>query len=212
MASSPSYSFDQWAEYLTVTIAENISRCQLASNKVKKVRLTLNPKQNWPIHFKVIMDNDRVAQYPNQTAHSDASYDIDYMYACPCSIPNGQNIDDVVAKKFIPKAQSLDEAFFADAWSLSSNGCIPYLLRQLSFRSVSKLLAKQLQHQGVEMDNDFEVQFYDGENYQSFSYDSIKQELTRQMQFYMGNAQVKELASKLCFKHKINRDWFNSLQ
>lgn len=209
--SFPSYHFDAWAEFLTVTLAENISRCQLGLNKVKKVRLSLMEKQNWPCHFKVILDNELVAPYSHKQAHSDASYDIDYIYKSPCDIPNGHAIDDIVAKKFIPKALEKDNAFFADAWSLTTSGCIPFLLRQLAFRSVSKLLSKQLENQGVELDPDFAVQFYDGDNYQSFPYDSIKQELTRQMQFYMGNSDVKRLASEICFKHKVNREWFINL-
>lgn len=212
MANSPAYHFDLWAEFLTVTLAENISRCQLGLNKVKKVRLSLADKQNWPCHFKVILDNERVAQYNHhKTPHSDASYDIDYMYKSPSDIPNGHSIDDIVAKHFIPKALKQDDAFFADAWSLTTSGCIPHLLKLLAFRSVSKMMEKQLNHQGVDLTDDFSVQFYDGENYLSFSYDAIKQDLSRQVQFYMGNLEVKKLATKICFKHKTNQEWFMDL-
>lgn len=209
--SSPAYHFDSWAEFLTVTLAENVSRCQLGLNQVKKVRLSLAHKQNWPCHFKVILDNERVAQYNQHTPHSDASYDINYLYKSPSDIPNGHSIEDRVAKQFIPKALKEDDAFFADAWSLTSPGCIPYLLKLLAFRSASKMMSKQLSHQGVELTEDFSVQFYDGDNYLSFSYDAIKQELSRQIQFYMGNSGVKKMASQICFKHKINQDWFMSL-
>ena len=208
---SPAYHFDLWAEFLTVTISENISRCQLGMNRVKKVRLSLVEKLNWPCHFKVILDNELVAQNPNKPARPDGGYEIEYIYRCPSHIPNGHNIEDGVAKSFIPKAMSLDEAFFEDAWSLTNTGCIPYLLKQLSFRSVSKLLSKQLEHQGVELDPEFSVQFYDGENFVSFPYDGIKQELVRQIGFYMGNPDVKKLASDICFKHPVNKKWFINL-
>ena len=55
---SKNYVFDQWAEFLTVTICENISRCLLGQSKVKKVRLTLSEQSNWPVKFKVILDNE----------------------------------------------------------------------------------------------------------------------------------------------------------
>ena len=208
---SKNYHFDQWAEFLAVTLSENVVRCQIGQNKVKKVRLTLNPDSNWPVTFKAILDNELIASYPSHNALHDGAYDIDYMYSTACQVPYGTNITDAAAKAFINYAKSLDENFLSDTWSLENTSSIPSLLRQLSFRSLSDLLPKQLIHQGINLSDDFSVQFFDGNNYLSFSYDSIKQNIVNQLGYYFANSLIKEAAVKTCFKHKSNQEWFKAL-
>ena len=212
MANLPqNYHFDQWAEFLTVTLSENIARCQRGQNKVKKVRLTLHEQSNWPVTFKVILENELIAPYPYKPALNDGSYEIEHMYSTASKIPYGSNVTDSAAKLFIEHAKRLDSNFLSDTWSFHNHESIPSLLRQLAFRSMSTLLPKQLEQQGVNLTDDFTLQFFDGSNYLSFSYDAIKQALIEQMGFYMANSKIKESAANTCFKHTHNRSWFKQL-
>ena len=209
---SKNYVFDQWAEFLTVTICENISRCQLGQSKVKKVRLTLSEQSNWPVKFKVILDNELIAPFPGNTAFSDGSHEIDYVYQAPNQVPYGKNLADPVAKRFIEKAKSIDSNVLSDTWSLHTSNSIPSLLRQLAFRSMSTLIPKQLVHNDIAITADFALQFFDGSNYVSLSYDAIKQELSEQIQFYFANSEIKNAAANCCFKHSDNKAWFLSIK
>jgi hypothetical protein len=205
------YHFDEWAEFLTVTLADNISRCQLGHNKIKKVRLTLHEQSNWPVTFKVILDNELIAAYPNKQALHDGSYGIDHLYNTPSAIPYGSNETDLAAKLFINQAKQLDPNFLSDNWSLRNKHSIPALMRQLAFRSMCSLMPIQLKHQGIDLSEDFSLQFFDGSNYLSFSYDAIKQAILEQSSYYLGNNAIKEAAANTCFKHNHNKSWFMQL-
>ena len=209
---SKNYVFDQWAEFLTVTICENICRCQLGQNKVKKVRLTLSEQSNWPIKFKVILDNELIAPFPGNQALSDGSHEIDYVFQAPSQVPYGRNLSDPVAKNFIEKAKSIDSNFLSDTWSLNTANSTPSLLRQLAFRSMNSLIPKELVHNDIAITADFALQFFDGNNYVSFSYDAIKQSLSEQIQYYFTNDEIKQAAAKCCFKHSDNQNWFLSIK
>lgn len=205
--STLNYHFDRFAEFLNVTLAENIARCQLGLNKVNKVRIYLDKDMIWPKSYKVILDNELVA--PGLTKqNSDASYDIHYLYATPSNIPKYLKRSDHTVSAFIEKAKSIDPEFYADSWSLTMSGCLPVILKEFAFRSVTQNLAKQLKHQGIDLSEAFEVQFHDGENFLSFSYDNLRQHLKQQIQFYLSDARVKKLASEICFKHPENQRWF----
>jgi len=204
------YHFDRFAEFLNVTLAENISRCHLGLNKIHKVRIYLNKEMIWPQNFKAILDNELVApaqSEPNQ----DASFKIHYLYYCPSNISKYVENSDKVTMPFIEKAKAIDPAFYSDAWSMKMDGCIPSILKAFAFRNISRNLSKQLKHQGVELTHDFEVQFYDGENYLSFSYDNLLQHLKQQIQFYLSNDKVKNMVAQSCFKHIENQKWFLQL-
>lgn len=209
--TSQYYHFDLWAEFLTVTIAENIAHCQLADNRIKKVRINLSDHAHWPTAFKVILENNLIAPLNDKEANLDASHDIEYLYQCPSNIPFGKNIADPVSKLFIKTAKKHEANFLTDSWSLNNDSSIPALLKQLAFRSVSRILNYQLQSKGIRMSEDFTVQFFDGENYLSFPYDSLRQALIDQIQFYLGNEQIKDVVIKYCFKHSHNQKWFKQL-
>lgn len=206
------YDFDRWAEYLTVTIAENTSRCQLANNQVKKIQLNFNEHSLNPINFKVILDNELIAQYNHhKKSNPDASYPIVYTYQSPSSIALHGNKQDSTGNTFIKQATRLDNTFYGEGWSLNLPGSIPNILMRLALRSTANMLPKQLKHQGVELSEDFCVQFFDGSNYMSFFYDSLQQSLTDQAQLYLTDKRIKTLASGICFKHMENRKWFMGL-
>ena len=208
--STLDYHFDRFAEFLNVTLAENIARCQLGLNKIHKVRVYLDKDMVWPKNFKVILDNELVASAPS-LANDDASYKINYLYDCPSNIAKYTEHSDKVTSPFITKAKEVDSEFYSDAWSLKMEGCIPSILKDLAFRNVCRNLPSQLKHQGIELSEDFEVQFHDGENFLSFSYDQLTQQLKQQIQFYLNNDQVKQLATTSCFKHSENQRWFTQL-
>ncbi|GAA6134273.1 hypothetical protein NBRC116188_10620 [Oceaniserpentilla sp. 4NH20-0058] len=204
------YHFDRFAEFLNVTLAENIARCQLGLNKVHKIRIYLDKDKVWPKSYKVILDNELVAN-GNTSQNPDASYDIQYQYAIPSNIPKYLKRTDHCMSEFINKAKSIDPEFYGEAWSLSMHSCIPFILKEFAFRNVSQNLSKQLTYQGVALSPSFEVQFYDGENFLSFSYDSLVQQLKQQIQFYLTDPNVKALTAQSCFKHPDNQSWFLSL-
>lgn len=206
------YDFDRFAEFLCVTLAENAARCQLGLNKVQKIRVFTHADRLWPVSFKVILDNELVAPaHPSFKHNQDASYDINYYYRCPSSIPMLASESHRITDPFVMQAKALDSEFYADAWLLNMPGCLPYLLKDMAFRNVSRSLARQLQHQGIDISNDFSVQFHDGENFLSFNYDNLVQQIQQQIQFYLSNDKVKQLAADMCFKHPANKQWFMSL-
>ena len=204
------YDFDRFAEYLCVTLAENTARCQLGSSHVKKIRIYTDQDKLWPTRFKVILDNELIAPV-HSPLNEDASHDIQYIYRCPSSIPFESSAANRITDPFIEQAKQLDSDFYRDAWSFNMPGCIPFLLKEIAFRNVTLNLAKQLQHQGIDMTEDFSVQFHDGENYLSFNYDNITQQISQQMHFYLNNPKVKEQAANISFKHPQNKQWFMSL-
>lgn len=204
------YHFDRFAEFLNVTLAENIARCQLGLNKIHKVRIYLSKDKIWPSDLKVILDNELVATTSSEV-HPDASSKIQYLYRSPSNIAKYSENASKVTTSFIEQAKALDKEFYNDAWSFNIGGCIPSLLTEFAFRNVTRNLAKQLKHQGIELSDDFAVQFHDGENFLSFSYDSLVQQLQQQIQFYLTDPNVKALAAKSCFKHPENQRWFLNL-
>lgn len=204
------YYFDLWAEYLTVTLAENINRCDLIQ-PVKKVRITLSNEANWPVKFKVILDNELIAVNPNKPTDQDGNHDIEYFYQSPSSIPFGKNILDTTSEQFINKVRTIDPLFLSDAWTLHNPKSIPSLLLNLAFRSVIKLLPFQLQKQGIQVSEQLAIQFFDGSNYLSFSYDAIRHSLLEQSNLYLINNEVSQLAASTCFKHEHNKQWLNAL-
>lgn len=206
------YDFDRFAEFLCVTLAENTARCQLGLNKIQKIRVYTHPDKLWPTSFKVILENELVAAAPSDTQISkDAAHNIQYMYRCPSSIPYAASEANRITEPFIQLAKQHDDEFYADAWLFNMPGCLPYLLKELALRNVTLNLARQLQHQGIAITDDFSVQFYDGENYLSFNYDNLIQQIKQQMNFYLNNAAVKQLACDTCFHHGHNKQWFMSL-
>lgn len=210
----PVYHFDRWAEFLAVTLAENIARCSISQSPIHKVRIQLSHDQYWPIGYKAVLENGLVAKQAHQlTIESDDSVNaVEYFYRCPTQLPKTKAVSDTVAEQFIPAAKKWDDAFYDDAWSLKLGDCIPALLLQLSFRSVVKLLPQQLKHQGLDISEDFSVQYYDGENFLSFIYDSVVDQLKRQIGFYLGDERVFNEALNLCFKHEENKKWFKQLK
>ena len=209
---NPHYDFDRFAEYLCVTLADNVARCELGLNKVHKVRVYTSTSTLWPTSFKALLENELVAPlHPHVGANQDASYDIEYRYRCPSAIPFKAQQASSITSPFIEQAKKVDNDFYTDAWSLSLPGCIPYLLKQMAYRNVTQNLAKQLQHQGVEITEDFSVQFHDGENFLSFNYDNLTQQISQQIQFYLSDSKVKQIASDVCFKYPQNKQWFMSL-
>jgi hypothetical protein len=208
---SKHYYFDLWAEYLTSTLSENVARCQRVNRKVKKVRLNLPGTLNSPNTLKVILDNGLIASLPNQKSNADGSHDINYPYQSPSLMPFDKRSVDPVAKYFCTLARQTDPDFLTDYWSLSVDNSVPSLLRLLALRSVSAMIPKQLQHQGIDFTDDFTVQYFDGDNYLSLSYDAIRQGLLEQIQFYLGNPAIKKQAINSCFKHEHNKNWFNSI-
>jgi hypothetical protein len=206
------YDFDRFAEYLCVTLAENTARCQLGFNKIQKVRVYTSPDKLWPTSFKVLLENELVAPIePHCDTNQDASYDIEYAYRCPSAIPFEATQSDNITAPFIEQAKQQDSDFYSDAWSFNMPGCIPFLLKEIAYRNVTQNLARQLQHQGIAITDDFSVQFHDGENFLSFNYDNLTQQISQQIQFYLSNHQVKQLACDLCFKHSENKQWFMGL-
>jgi hypothetical protein len=205
------YYFDLWAEYLTVTLSENVARCQLGISKVKTIRITLSDGLNFPKAFKVILDNGLIAPSTHEKPNTNHVYEIDYLYKSPSLIPFGKNITDPVTQLFSSQAKKIDPDFLSDNWSLNNQKSIPSLLRQLALRNVSTMIAKQLQHQGIDMTDDFSLQFFDGSNYLSLSYDALRQDLVEQIQFYFRQDKIRSKAAAVCFKHTHNQNWFNSL-
>ena len=201
------YDFDRFAEYLCVTLAENTARCQQGLNKIHKIRIYTSNDKLWPINFKVILDNELIAPMSSPT-NDDASHDIQYFYRCPSSIPFEASAADRITAPFIDQAKQLDPDFYSDAWSFKTADTLPSLLKNLAYRNVTHNLAKQLQHQGIDISPDFSVQFHDGDNYLSFNYDNITQQISQQIHFYLNNAKVKQLACDICFKHTQNKQWF----
>jgi hypothetical protein len=210
-STSNNYHFDLWAEYLTVTLSENVAHCQLGSSKIKTIRITLSDQLNYPKAFKVILDNGLVAESKHQTPNSDHIYEIDYLYQSPCLIPFGKNITDPIAKHFCSAAKKINSDFLSDNWSLNNSKSIPSILRQLALRNISRIIAVQLRNQGIQMSDDFSLQYFDGSNYLSLSYDALRSDLVEQIQFYFKNSKIKKQAADLCFKHSNNKAWFNSL-
>ncbi len=210
--ANQTYDFDRWAEYLTVTVAENASRCDLGHNQVKKIQLNFNDQSLNPIGFKVTLSNELIARYnKHKQSNEDASYPIDYNYQSPSSIALHGNTQDSTGKSFIQQATRLDNSFYGEGWALQLPGSIPNLLMQLSLRSAALMLAKQLKHQGVELSEDFSVQFFKGGNYLSFFYEPISVALRAQVALYLRDKRIKTLASEMCFKHAENRKWFMGL-
>jgi hypothetical protein len=205
------YHFDLWAEYLTVTLSTNIARCHLGNSQVKTIRIILSDALNYPESFKVILDNGLIAASTHEKLNSDHIYEIDYLYQSPCLIPFGKNISDPVAKHFSSEAKKIDSDFLTNNWSLNNSKSIPSILRLFALRGVSQMLHKQISHQGINMTDDFSVQFFDGSNYLSLSYDALRSDLVEQMQFYFKNSKIKSQAADLCFKHTNNKKWFNSI-
>ena len=203
------YDFDRWAEYLTVTLAENTSRCDLGNNRVKKIQLNFSAQSLNPISFKVTLDNELIARYNrHKKSNDDASYPIDYSYQSPSSIALHGNMQDSTAKTFIKQAIRLDNTFYGAGWSLQLPGSIPNILMQLALRSTAMLLPKQLSHQGVELSEEFCVQFFNGNDFMSFFYEPLIQALSAQASLYLTDKRIKTLASGVCFKHMENRKWF----
>lgn len=203
------YYFDQWAENLTINLAENVARCHLGQNKVEKVRINLRHLQYWPESFKVILDNSLVAQCnAHKPVLEDNSSLIDYIYPSSCKVPRTASEPDLVSAGFYSKGKKLEPNFYLDGWILNEANSIASILRRLALRNCSRLLAKQLQHQGVEISDQFNVQFHDEDNYLIFSYEGLKQELKLQMDLYALNPSVRKLASQIYFKHTENRKWF----
>jgi len=205
------YHFDLWAEYLAVSLVENILRCQIGQ-PVKKIRITFSKSNYWPIKFKVILDNELIAPFEDKTADKDGSYEIEYNFQSPSSIPFGKNVNDPTAKQFIEKAKNLDPNFLKDSWDLEQIGSIPDLLLKLSFRSAIKLIPTLLNKKGLMVSEDLAVQFFDGENYLSFSYDAIRHALVEQSNLYLANKHVRALCSQTCFKHEHNIKWLAALK
>ncbi len=56
------------------------------------------------------------------------------------------------------------------------------------------------------------VQFFDGDNYLSFSYDAIRHALVEQSNLYLVNRHVRTLCSQTCFKHEHNIKWLAALK
>jgi hypothetical protein len=209
--TSNNYHFDLWAEYLTVTLSANIARCHLGSSKVKTIRINLSDTLNYPKSFKVILDNGLVAASTHEKLNSDHIYEIDYLYQSPCLIPFGKNITDPVAKRFSSEAKKIDPDFLSDNWTLNNSKSIPSILRLLALRNVGHMVHKQLTRQDIHMTDDFSVQFFDGSNYLSLSYDALRSDLVKQIQFYFKNEKIRDQASDLCFMHTSNKIWFNSI-
>jgi len=208
----PCYHFDNWAEYLTLTLAENIARCHLGRNSVEKVKISVKRADNWPADFKVILDNNLVAPCnAHKQANGDASYAIDYVYPPNSKIPRQAKEIDPAGELMAKNARALDKAFYADAWLLEDTNGIASLLGKLALRSTAKLLNKQLHHQGVDLSEQFSVQYRDEDNYLSFSYEGIKQELTQLLKLYGNNKEIRKLAAQLYFKRPENRAWFMRL-
>ena len=208
----PCYHFDNWAEYLTLTLAENIARCHLGHNSVEKVKISLKKDDNWPVNFKVILDNNLVAPCnAHKQANGDASYAIDYIYSPQSKIPHHPKEKDPAGQLMAKNAKALDKGFYEDAWVLEDANGIASLLRKLALRSTTRLLNKQLHQQGVDISDQFSVQYRDEDNYLSFSYEGIKQDLTQLLSLYGNNKEVKKLAAQLYFKRPENRAWFMRL-
>jgi hypothetical protein len=210
--ANPTYDFDRWAEYLTVTVAENTARCDRGHNKVKKIQLNFNEQSPNPLDFKVTLSNELIARNSSHTqSNEDSSYPIDYSYQNPSSIALHGNAQDSTGKTFIQQATKLDNNFYGEGWALQLPGSIPNLLIQLSLRSTALMLPKQLEHLGVTLSDDFSVQFFKEGNYLSFFYEPLTSALRAQAALYLGNKRIKTLASGICFKHAKNRKWFMGL-
>ena len=206
------YDFDRFSEYLCVTFAENAARCQVGLNKIQRMRIYTRADALWPTSFKVLLDNELVAPMQNgMAANQDASYDIQYIYRCPSSIPFIASEANRITDPFIGQARQQDADFYKDAWSFNISGCLPFLLKEMAYRNVTLNLASQLQHLGIEITEDFSVQFHDGENFVSFNYDNLTQQIGQQIQFYLTHDKVKQLAADICFKHTQNKQWFMNL-
>jgi len=205
------YNFDSWAEFLTINMAENIRRCERSQEKLKKLHIELDPHDYKPTRFKAILDSDRVATHTNTSADAEDGYSsIQSFYNCPTALAD-QEASAKIGRDFIAAAQKQDSAFFDDAWLLTMDGCIPHLLTQFALRSMSKMMAEQLRFVGVDINDDFYVQFHVNDNTVSLSYDELVLALKRQMGFYLTNLKVKKMACEICFRHKENKVWFMSL-
>ncbi len=211
-AKVPCYHFDNWAEYLTLTLAENIARCHLGHNSVEKVKIGVKRSGNWPVNFKVILDNNLVAPCnAHKQVNGDASYAIDYIYTPTSKIPRHAKGKDPAGEFMAKKAKLLDKTFYADVWLFEDPNGIASLLRNLALRSTARLLSKQLNHQGVDLSDQFTVQYRDEDNYLSFSYEGIKQDLSQLLNLYGNNKEIKKLAAQMYFKRPENRAWFMGL-
>ena len=204
------YHFDQWAEYLAVTLTSNIASCDLSHQKIEKLRLNIHPKTYWPTRFKAIFHNHLVASNQNSN-HQNGSSDIQFLYRNPCFIPADVNTRDPVASQFLKSVSKWQPDFYENAWNLNEQGSIPGLLRQLALRSFVTVMTDQLRHEGIALHEDFEVQFFDGENYKTWHYDTLVNELKRSLSLYLTHEKSRQLAANLCFKHKKNKDWFLAL-
>lgn len=205
------YHFDTWSEYLTVTLGENIRQCQ-PNQPIKKIRIALSKENHWPDKFKVILDSELIATSPEQPVDSSGYQSIDYLYRNPSSIPFGKNVTDPTAKDFIQQAQEMNPDFFADAWDLKNPYSMPALLLQLAFRKVIHTLPLQLQTLNIQTSNDLEIQFFDGINFLSFSYDAIRHSIQEQKELYFTHKEIQSLAVATCFKHAHNIKWLSAIE
>jgi len=210
MATQANYHFDHWAEYLAVTLAANITDCDLAHQPIEKLRLNIHPQTYWPLNYKVMLKNHLVASNHNIN-HQNGSSPVLFPYKNPSFIPADPKTRDPVALGFLKSVNKWQTDFYDTAWNLNQHDSIPGLVRQMALRSLSKVVTAQLKHQGFELDAHFEVQFFDGQNYKTFYYDHLVNELERCIALYLTHEKSRQLAANVCFKHKKNRDWFLSL-
>lgn len=205
------YNFDSWAEYLTINLAENIRQCARQQEKLKRLHIELDSETHSPARFKAILESDRVAVHPRISANANDGYTaIESTYQCATALANDKQTNQV-SENFISQAQKEDSAFFADAWSLNMEGCIPHILMQFALRSMSRMMAQQLHFVGVNTTEDFQVQLHYKGDVIALAYDELLLSLKRQMGFYLTNLKVKKMACEICFRHKENKIWFMSL-
>ena len=210
MATRANYHFDLWAEYLAVTLTSNLANYDLAENQLEKLRLYIDPQTQWPVRFKAVLHNHLVVSNA-QSNHQDGSTHIQYLYRNPCFIPSNTHTKDPVAHHVLNTVSKWQPDFYANAWNLAERDSIPTLIRQLALRSFVKVLTAQLKYQGIELHENFDVQFFDGLNYKTFYYDSLVNELKDKSVLYLTHEKSKQLAADVCFKHKQNKLWFLNL-
>lgn len=210
MAIHTNYHFDLWAEYLAVTLANNLANCDLANNQLEKLRLYIDPQTQWPVRYKAVMHNHLIA-CNSQSNHQDGSTQIHYLYRNPCFIPSNANTKDSVTHQFLNTVSKWQPDFYENAWNLAEQASIPSIMRQLALRSFIKVLTAQLKYQGIQLQKNFDVQFFDGQNYKTFYYDSLVNELKDNCALYLTHNKSKQLAADVCFKHKQNKLWFLNL-
>jgi len=208
---SAQYNFDSWAEFITVNLAENIRQCARHHERLKRLHIELDERTEKPIRFKAILESDRVAQHPRISTNAEDGYTpIEAIYQCPTALGDDK-LTDQISNTFIETAQKEDSAFFADAWSVNMDGCIPHILLQFALRSMSRMMRQQLQFVGVDSSDDFHVHFHHQGDTLALAYDELLLALKRQMGFYLTNLKVKKMACEICFRHKENKVWFMGL-